>query len=490
MTLINGGYIRQRLEQELGKDYATMLINDQQKLIDLYAFYDGAGQLWQTNGTLEYTPTKRIVNKTQSLVDDEARYMFGRPPEIRIVPEDGDAQEAVRSKCEALQRTLGRVLRRSGWRDKLPKAGRDALIGKRVALKVSGGQGKPTKVQFRPSLEFWHDYAPDDVDDLRGIIFLYQLNNESEPSRQRFWLQQYKRVEGRVLLSEGTYDGNGWPMEGEIKDQDTNLSRIPCSVIINDGLTGDVLGRSDVDKLRALADGYNRAVSDDTDALRFNMFPSKVFTDASEESMKSIVVAPGAQIDLQSEPAGEHQAKCDVLESAYSYSERIEAHLDRIIKDMHHLTGVPDVTMDELKALGVSGKAMRAIYWPLTTRCEEKWASWDAALEDMVRTVAELEGYADLAFEVRITHLYPIAEDEDEERAMDLREVGAQVRSRTAYIEKWDTEAGKRSPEDALTLMATERVQLEESYIPAGKSPPAAAVLPPPKGKAEDAEAP
>ena len=63
-----------------------------------------------------------------------------------------DAQEAVRSKCEALQRTLDRVLRCSGWRDKLPKAGRDALIGKRVALKVTGGKGKPTKVQFRPSL--------------------------------------------------------------------------------------------------------------------------------------------------------------------------------------------------------------------------------------------------------------------------------------------------------------------------------------------------
>ena len=38
---------------------------------------------------------------------------------------------------------------------------------------------------------------------------------------------------------------------------------------------------------------------------------------------------------------------------------------------------------------------------------------------------------------IKVEHLYPIPDDEDEERAADLTEVGAGARSKLSYIGKW-----------------------------------------------------
>ena len=47
----------------------------------------------------------------------------------------------------------------------------------------------------------------------------------------------------------------------------------------------------------------------------------------------------------------------------------------------------------------------------------------------------------DVEYTLRIEHLYPILEDEETEREMDLKEVAAGVRSRKNYMEKWNITA-------------------------------------------------
>jgi len=221
---------------------------------------------------------------------------------------------------------------------------------------------------------------------------------------------------------------------------------MPVYVIVNDGLTGDVLGESDVEEIRQDQDSYNRLKADDLDALKFNMFPIKTFTDASQASMDALKIAPGAMMDLQTDPSAAisgKQAAAGMLEAQFGYDARFEHAIDRIRHDMWSLLSTPEFSIEHLKSLGISGKAMKALYWPLICRCEEKWATWDSALKWMVRVLVKMaKAYGQGDFEgakytIGIEHLWPIPDDEEDERRLDLQEVATQVRSRKSYIEKW-----------------------------------------------------
>ena len=254
--------------------------------------------------------------------------------------------------------------------------------------------------------------------------------------------------DGRCLLNEGIYNGFGHLLEGG-EDVDTGLDFIPCYVIVNDGLTGDMMGESDVAELVDMQNAYNHLNSDDADALKFNMFPQTVATDAKAESLENLRLSPGALVDLQTDPVvmGDtvsRQAKLQKLESNFSYSDRFEAAINRTKNDMYDLLSVPNISLEQLKGLMQSGKSMKALYWELITRCEEKWASWQPALEWLAHTVLKMQAaYAEFpmpsSYTVEVEHLYPILEDDFDEMSNDLREVAAHVRSRKSYIKKWGT---------------------------------------------------
>lgn len=462
-------WLQSVLKKELGDMYGEAVWQDQQETIKAYAFYDGTGQSWDTKSDLDYTPTKMIVNQTKYLIDEIARFMLSRAPEISIMPTGDDDEN--KKRCKALEDWLRQTLEDNGWAGQLSKAARDAFIGKRIALKVSGSKGQPPMIRFRPSLEFSHDVNCD-TGETTKILYYYHQNNETEPTKQRTWLQKYWLEDGRCYMSQGIYDGNGLLCEDEqnvIEPYNTGLDFIPSAVIINDGLTGDILGESHVQALQDMAITYNRRMSDDQDALKFNMFPQRVFVDASEESMKNAKFAPGAMIDLQTEPtAVDSKAQYGLLEARFGYSERFEAAMNRLIGDMHKHMSVPQVTVDQLKSLGISGKAMKALYWGLITRCEEKWSVWDTAIRWMVRalvSMGKVYGIADhtaAKYTIVIEHLYPIPDDEEDERRLDLQEVNTQTRSRDSYIEKWQPNKDAKSE---LQQMAVERQLLEEGYF-------------------------
>ena len=428
----------QMLVAELGGLYGSAVLQDISRTIELYDFYDGKGQDWETPAGLDYKPTKKRVNLVKKLIKREAGFMFGRTPELTFTSET-----AASVALDAAQGVLNGTLRRSGFKNKLIQAGRDCFIGKRIAIKVSGGKDKDIRVSFRPSTEFVYSTVDDDCDSLSKIIFFYQVNNEAEREKQRIWRQKYWMQDGKCFLNEGVYDGYGRLTEGG-QDADTGLDFIPCYVVINDGLTGDMMGESDVAELMDLQNAYNRLNSDDADALKFNMFPQTVATDVKAESLEAMRISPGALVDLQTDPAtmGSGQAKLDKLESSFSYSERFEAAINRTKNDMFDLLSVPNVSLEQLKGLMQSGKSMKALYWELITRCEDKWASWEPALEWLGMTVLKMAtAYQGLSFpedtSVHVEHLYPILEDDFDEMANDQQEVIHQLRSRMSYMKKW-----------------------------------------------------
>jgi hypothetical protein len=455
------------LAAELGKEAAERLIREQDELLRLYSVYDGDGQKWDTREGLDYKPTKRVTNNIKFLIKEVARFMFSHAPEITVQPAEEGEENA--GKCAALEQYVRQVLQDSGWQGKLTKAGRDQLIGKRVALKVTGGPNRPLRVAFRPALEIWADYDPEDIDRLTKLIYLYQAAEGNAPEQQRFWVQRYAVENGKATVWERVVDGRGELVEERMPETALPIPYIPSYVLINDGLTGDTMGESEVTQLEQLAGAYNRMTSDDQDAMRFNMYPQTAFIDASQDSLANIKVAPKAIIDLQTDPAkGDTQARAQVLESSFGYDSRLENALDRLDVDMRKMLGVPPRSLDEYKSSGLSGKAMKALYWPLITKCDEKWTEWDTALTWMVNCLYDLavanghaDGFAGAKYTVGIEHLYPITEDEEEERALDLREVAQGARSIRSYIDKWRPSA---DADEEVRQIVLERRMLEEQY--------------------------
>ncbi len=429
------------ISTELSGLYGQKVLEDMGKIIALYDFYDGRGQQWSSSGELDYQPTKLVTNLCKKLIKREARFMFGRTPEIALRDENG-------ALLSGHQRALERVLDENSFPERLLKGLRDCLIGRRVAIKLTGGIGEPVTVQIRPSLEFVYETYDDDTDKLKKIIFFYRMNDSAQLAAQRIWKQKYEMGGNRCFLTEGVYNGLGERVEGG-ECVNTGLDFIPCRVVLNDGLTGDLCGESDVEEIMDSQRCYNRLKSDDLDALRFNMFPQRVAVDADAGSLENMVLAPGALVDLVTDPArGDdgRQASLTMLEPKFGYDERFENAISRLKQDMHELLGVPNVSLEQLKGLAQSGRAMRALYWELQERCEERWTVWGPALEWMCRSIIKMlsiygdEYYSD-DFSVHLEHLYPIPEDEETERELDLKEVTAGVRSPESYREKWGVTA-------------------------------------------------
>ncbi len=428
------------IKAELTGLYGEAVLRDMHHIIELYNQYEGVGQDWEVAAGLDYQPTKKRTNLIKKLIKEQARFLFGKTPEMRLVSKAGE-------DVAPIQKFLDKVLLDNLFGEKLLKAARDCAIGKRVALKVGVDGERRLVFSFRNALEFVYDTFTDDSDRLSKVIFFYQLNNEPEKENQRIWRQRYAMEDGRCLVWEGIYDGRGNLLENRLDGADTGLSAIPVHIVLNDGLSGDLQGESDVETLVELQQVYNRLTSDDIDALKFNMFPQTVAVDAMEKSLTDMVIAPGALVDLQTDiTAGEgRQASLSKLESAFGYDSRLENTLNRLKAEMHELLSIPQVAPAELKGFMNSGKAMQALYWQLMCRCEEKFALWRPALDWLCRMIIELgvqSGELDAPiptdWSVLVENRYPLLADELEEKAMDMQLVANKLMSRKTFVEKWN----------------------------------------------------
>lgn len=452
------------IKQELEGLYGDEVLRDMNEIISLYGFYEGKGQDWPTPLGLDYVPTKKKTNWTKKLIKEEARFLFGKTPEFKVISENKEGAQVV-------QDYVNNVLKESLFADNLVKGARDCFIGKRVALKLSGGAGQPIKVHFKPSLEFVFEPQDEDVDELKSIVFFFQMNQSEDKSKQRVWKQRYHMDSKKCILNEGIYDGYGRLVEERYTDYDTGLSFIPAYVIINDGLTGDLKGESDVAELMDNQQAFNRLSSDDVDALRFNMFPQTVATNASEDSLKYIKIAPGALVDLQKAVEADGGVDMKKLESQFGYGDKLEKTLNRTVAEMHEILNVPRVGLEELKGLMTSGKSMKALYWQLVTRCEEKYTAWRPALEWMAKAIIEmakaynLESLPELpGMQVQVENIYPLMEDEADEKTLDMQAVNTQVMSKKSYMTKWGSMPADEADEE-LKQIALEKSLLEDSYM-------------------------
>lgn len=411
------------------------------KINNWYAIYDGE-QEWETKQGLDYEPTKKITNYIKKIVDKKARFMFGKEPYFNL---QGDDLKITEEKEKLLQE----VLRSNKWHSKLLKAKKDCSIGGNIAIKIQGSVETGIKIVFSPAQEFIAITDEDDIDTLEKVVFFYNLNDSTSKSEQRVKKQVWQLINGKCVIDEGIYDGYGNVIEIIEEQTENGLDFLPIVIVQNGGLTGDTKGYSDVEALWSNQDAYNKLTSDDQDALKFQMFGQTVLTDADETSIDSITIAPGALVDLQTDLAqanNNRQAKAERLESNFTYEAKYIDTVNRVKADMYDLMDVPDTSLEKLRGMMASGQSMKAVYWDLIATCDEDWTEWGPALSQVVDYIFRvietynIYGAGSLAAYETVTKIertYPIAENELEQRRMDLQEVISNARSKQSYIKKW-----------------------------------------------------
>ena len=452
-----------------------------------YEFYEGRrwtaeedyestrGQLWGVR-VGDYTPTREIRNLTKKLLNKQGRFMTSVPPTLVLSSYDDNVN---RDSIDTKRACIEHMLRDTKFWNKFGKAFMDCTIGKRVLLCMLADVdqlGVPTgeiKFRFYTMPEFIYEYDENDVDVLRKVEIAYQdkstIGKIQRDQRWHKWTYEmrddgycwatYKIVDGANITAFTTVTNNVSDNEDddtiqavELKQEwNTGLEELPCKIILNDGLTGDIRGHSDVKDLMDMAMDYNKTMSDYRDALRFKMFEQPVFTDVKSSSLKNIKIAPNTIIDIQSDPTlgdgtgSNSVAKFGTLSSTFSFQAAADSYLTQLKKDMYELMEQP---MPEALLNVPSAKALKMVYYDLITRCEEKWRTWDEVLIWVVHMFEvygsfglfkEVLGSETLTLETTTawTHNYPIPDDDESVRTIAIQEVEANVRSHKSYIEEY-----------------------------------------------------
>ena len=446
--------------QELAGIHGSMVLRDMNDSIKMYEAYEG-NLHWENDlGEIDYIPTRKKNNYIKLLMKKQARFFFGKTPDFNIITENDNTVYK-----EFLEETFKNNL----FKDKLIKGVRDCFIGKRVAIKLNIIKDSKIYISFIPSLEFVYEADEEDLSELKKIIFFYTTKDSDNKAEQRIWRQKYEMINGKCYLSEGVYDGYGSLVELHYEDMDTKLNFIPAYVVLNDGLSGEE-GESDVRDLIDNQVQINRIASEDIDTLLKGMNEILWGTDLDAKSVRNLKLAPGVFWDIVTDPIKANsgqQASVGTLSKTFAYDTRIENALNRMKTEMYETLSIPETDVDSLQGV-LSGKAMRALYWGLIERCEEKWSQWEPALTWMTYAIIEIAKIYSLVsdegdYKVEVINNYPIPEDETEEMEADLKKVNSDAMSRLSFYKKWVNNDEKEAMEE-IKQIALEKRMLEDSF--------------------------
>ena len=261
------------------------------------------GQNWETDSNVDYTPTQDIRNKVKPLLKKQARWMFGKAPDIIINPINSADKEA----CEELRIFLDNILKEQHFWSETRKAFLTATIKKRVLLRVTA-----TENNFKIRYDDLFNFSYEEIDGVITKVRLFQedLNNSNiEDYNDKLYyihIFSYERFEeGKPLVAtytKETYKGDNLeePISVEVNEIGFEANILPVWVIKNGGELGDDFGESDLQDLIEPQKNYNTTVSDFKDALRFQMFGADSIIDGNPDDVNRLKIAPKAYCHLLS----------------------------------------------------------------------------------------------------------------------------------------------------------------------------------------------
>lgn len=432
-----------------------------------------------TNG--DYVPAKLNYKMAASLINKEARFLFAEPPDITVEPKGdvGKITEEAKNALTVMNDLVKTILDKNNFEEALIKAAKDCFIGKRVAGLVNFNEDDGVTITFLPSTQFIYDTKVGNPNIITKFVCFIIVKDSITLSEKRIFKKKFELVDDVVHLEEVLYDGAGKELEVVTEYQETLMPMIPVSIFINDGLSGEDKGESEIEILQDDESWYSKLSNADIDAQRKSMNPTKYTVDMESNSTKGLSTAAGAFWDLGSDQNLDNaHPQVGLLEPSMNYSSSLDTTLKRVKKSAYNQVDMPDI--EEVQATITSGKALKAIYWPLIVRCKEKMKMWGPQLRNMVDIIIQgamvypncIEKYTNnvispVAYEVSIVGNLPIPEDEIEEKNMDLAEVESKTMSRKAYMKKWRGLTDDEVQEE-LEQIALERQMLEESSFTVG----------------------
>ena len=462
------------ITEELSGIYGNAVLAEMGEIIKYYNIYNNGAEF--ATSAEDYMPSDLHYKKIKALINKEARFMFGKSPDIKI--KSVIANDTKNERIDIMQRYINEVLKKNHFNANLIKAAKDCFIGKRIAIFCNFNIEYGITISFVPSLEFI--YEEDNYGNLSKIIAFFNLNNAVNANDQRIQRKKYWLENGFCHISEGIYDGAGNLVETIIEDEITKFEYIPAVVILNDGLTGDSFGESEVDNLFEFEQYYSKLSNLDIDAEKQSMNPTRWARDMDPESTKNLSIAPGSFWDLASnDNAGENRTgDVGILEPTLNYSSPMETTLNRIRDSMYEQLDMPNVSTSDLQGIVSSGKTFKAIYWGLIGRCDEKMMAWKYNLELLIKCLIDgafyypeianmysSEKLLEVEYTVDITNQYLLPEDENEEKTIDLEEVSQQTMSKKSYMKKWRNLTDEEADEE-IRQIALERQILDDSFFP------------------------
>lgn len=427
----------------------------------------------------DYVPATLRYKMAASLINKEARFLFAESPDVTVDAKGDVGQVSKEAKDELTNWNdlLKSVLDANLFEKALLQAAKDCFIGKRVAGVVNFNEEDGVTITFLPATQFLFDTRVGNDNVLTKFVCFIVVKDSTTLNDKRVFKKKYTLIDGVVHLEERMYDGAGREVSTEefepTEQQPTKLATIPAVVFLNDGLTGDSKGESEIDLLQDYEQYYSKLANGDIDAERKTMNPTRYAIDMDQRSTKGLSSSAGAFWDLQSDQNLDHPApKVGMLESAMNYSEALKTSLDRIKTVGYEQVDMPNITLETMTGAITSGKALKAIYWPLIVRCKEKMKMWGPKLRQLAEIVFEgalaypntITKYVDtplvpVAHEIHVEQNTPLPEDELEERNMDLAEVAAQTMSKKSYMKKW------RGLTDDEAQAELEQIALERQII-------------------------
>lgn len=429
-----------------------------------------------TNG--DYVPATLKYKMAASLVNKQARFLFAEPPDLTVEAKGdvGKVSEEAKRALTIMQDVVTTVLDENKFEEALIKAAKDCFIGRRVAGLINFNEEDGVTLTFLPSTQFVYETKVGNPNIITKFVAFIIVQESTVLSERQIFRKRYTLENNVVFLEETMYDGAGKEIEKVTEKQEILLPMIPVSIFINDGLTGEKQGESEIEQLEDFESYYSKLANADTDAERKSMNPTRYSIDMDNRSTKDLRSSAGAFWDLQSDQNLEKPSpSVGMLESNMSYSEALKTSLDRIKTTSYEQIDMPNITLESMRGAITSGKSLKAIYWPLIVRSKEKMKMWGPQLRHLVKIIIEgsmiypncVERYTNepvgpVDYMIKVEANYPLLEDEIEEKNIDLAEVDSKTMSKKSYMKKWRQLTDDEVNEE-LEQIAKERQMIEDS---------------------------
>lgn len=457
------------LTKEAGSD--KNLTNFKNGLIGIqenYINYEKGVLFAPSKMSSDYVPSLLKYKNASVLINKEARFMFSQTPDINIIGAEGDSEQ-----IEAYKKIVAKMIKDSNFSKHLLQAAKDYAIGGRVACLVDMSRKKGLRLHFYNALQFYYerDY---DGEELSLFVSMENITERLRTKQTLYLVNRYQLIDEVVYMSSIIYTAGG-VMDREVTPwHSTDLKGIPAVVITNNGVLENKEGTSEIEELTELEAAFSKLANAEIDADEKGMYPVTYVVDMNTRTTKNLPTGPGAFWEFKSDQEMENpKSLVGQIAPSMTHTEPVKATLERIKGTMYNLLDVPDISQSGLLSGITSFKALKALYFPLTVRCNEKMRDWKPALEYIFRKAIELAilngtvtktlyivpSLKQVEYEIEVVENYALLEDEEEEKALDMQEIATSTRSVYSYLKKWRVEDLKTDEqiEQEIMRIATEK---------------------------------